>query len=166
MLNQKDLKELFDYRNDGYLIRKIKTSNSVKVGDIAGCSTGNGYQKICVHGKQYLTHRLIFFWHYGFLPKEVDHINGNTFDNCIKNLRAADRNQNGKNRGLSIRNKSGFAGVVQDKIRKKWIAQIMVDGKHILLGRFEKLEEAINIRIKAEKFYYKEWARANEQAAP
>ena len=166
MLNQKDLKELFEYRNDGYLIRKIKTSNSVKVGDVAGCSTGNGYQKICVYGKQYLTHRLIFFWHYGFFPKEVDHINGNTFDNCIENLRAADRNQNGKNRGLSIRNKSGFAGVVQDKIRKKWIAQIMVDRKRILLGRFEKLEEAINTRKKAEKFYYKEWARVNEQAAP
>jgi hypothetical protein len=164
MLNQKDLKELLEYRNDGYLIRKIKTANRVKVGDIAGCNTGNGYQKIRVDGKQYLSHRLIFFWHYGLLPKEVDHINGDTSDNRIENLRAADRSHNAKNRGLSIKNTSGFTGVVQDKIRKKWKAQIMVDRKNILLGRFDNLQEAINIRNKAEKFYFKEWARADYRA--
>lgn len=164
MLNQKDLKELLEYRNDGYLIRKIKTTNSVNIGDVAGCNTGNGYKKISFHGKQYLSHRLIFFWHYGLLPKEVDHINGNTFDNRIENLRASDRNYNAKNRGLSIRNKSGFTGVVQDKIRKKWVAQIMVNRKHILLGRYENLQEAINKRKEAEMFYFKEWARADCRA--
>jgi hypothetical protein len=159
MFTQTYLKQLFEYRSDGYLIRKIKTNNRVKVGDVAGGDTGNGYKKINVCGKQYLSHRLIFFWHYGVFPKEIDHINGDTVDNRIENLRAADRNHNGKNRGLSIRNTSGFTGVVQDKIRKKWVAQIMVNKKHILLGRFENLQEAINIRKKAEIFYFKEWAR-------
>jgi hypothetical protein len=94
MFTQNDLKELFEYRNDGYLIRKIKTSNSVKTGDIAGCDTGNGYKKIRAFGKPYLSHRLIFFWHYGVFPKEIDHINGDTVDNRIENLRAAYRNHN------------------------------------------------------------------------
>jgi hypothetical protein len=168
MLTQGYLKELFKYHNDGYLIRKIKTSNSVKIGDTAGCDTGNGYKKIVVCGKPYLSHRLIFFWHYGFWPKEIDHINGAASDNRIENLRAANRNQNGKNRALSLKNTSGFTGVVQDKIRNKWIAQITVNRKNIFLGRFENMQEAINKRKEAEIFYFKDWARndcRNEQAA-
>jgi len=94
-ISQAYLKEIFDYK-DGSLIRKIKTSNRVNVGDIAGSNSGNGYLRACVLGEYFYIHRLVFMWHFGYFPNEIDHIDGNKHNNTIENLREATHSQNGK----------------------------------------------------------------------
>ena len=89
----------------------------------------------------------------------VDHINGNRLDNRKCNLRIVTNQQNHfnlTNNGLGNNNRKG---VSFRKDRNKWRAYITIDGKQISLGLFETEEEAIKIRIEAEKKYFKEYRR-------
>src|SRR5690625_1584144 len=52
-------------------------------------------------------------------------------------------------------NKSGHKGVTWLKSRKKWRAHIGYKGKQIHLGHFNKKEDAIGARKKAEEKYHK-----------
>jgi AP2 domain len=52
-------------------------------------------------------------------------------------------------------NKSGVKGVVWDKSRSKWKAEIKFGGKVIYLGRFDTLEEAKQSRLEAEEKYHR-----------
>ena len=72
----------------------------------------------------------------------VDHIDGNPLNNQKFNLRYATNQQNQANSKISKNNKSGYKGVCWDKVNKKWIAQIMINGKSIKIGRFKSKEEA------------------------
>jgi hypothetical protein len=158
-ITQSYLKELFDYREDGKLVRKATTSNRAKIGTIVGSNNGNGYLRVCVKSKYCHVHRIIFMWHYGYFPKEVDHKNGNRSDNRIENLREATHLQNGKNLSVRKNNKAGVNGVKWDSERNKWHASIRVNYKNIYLGRFVEVEDAIKARKIAEISFYKEWSR-------
>ena len=77
MITQERLKELFDYQ-DGQLTWKVKKARANK-GDIAGCNaeaSGIMYRQTKIDGKQYRVHCLVFLLHHGYLPKQVDHIDG------------------------------------------------------------------------------------------
>lgn len=56
---------------------------------------------------------------------------------------------------LKSNNTSGYKGVCWDKERKKWLAQIRLRGKHIYLGRYKNIEDAIKARKEAEEKYFK-----------
>jgi len=86
--------------------------------------------------------------------ESTDHINGDTFDNRLVNLRACTYHENGMNLALDKNNKSGVTGVYQDKASKKWISTIKYNYKHIYLGSFIRKEEAIKIRKEAESKYF------------
>jgi hypothetical protein len=88
---------------------------------------------------------------------EVDHIDGDGLNNTKKNLRICTHSQNSKNQGLRKNNTSGFKGVYQDKIYKKWIAKINIDGKRIHLGRFNTKEESYEKYCQACKKYHKKY---------
>jgi len=66
---------------------------------------------------------LIFLYHHGYLPKFVDHIDGNKKNNRIENLREATKSQNAMNQKVSTRNTSGIKGVMWHKRDKKWFVQ-------------------------------------------
>lgn len=51
-------------------------------------------------------------------------------------------------------NTSGYKGVSWDAQRKKWVAQIRLQGKNHKIGRFLNLEDAIEARKQAEKKYF------------
>lgn len=114
MITQQLLKEYFDYDPEGFLIwKKLAPSNRTsKLGDRAGSLDTYGYVCIKFFNKNYKAHRLIFLWHYGHMPKLIDHqIRGKEFrsDNRIENLREATEIQQRANSKQS--SKSGYKGV-------------------------------------------------------
>lgn len=90
----------------------------------------------------------------------VDHINGNKKDNRKANLRIVSPKDNGKNIGLSKNNQSGVTGVT---LIHKWVANITVNNKHIHLGYFDNIEDAIKARKEAEEKYFGEYARKEDK---
>jgi len=78
----------------------------------------------------------------------VDHIDHNPLNNRRSNLRAisvAANNQNLTNRQGKLRN------VSWDKIAQRWVVQLTVQGRHIVIGRFDSLEEAENVASASRK---------------
>jgi hypothetical protein len=141
ILTQEYLHTLFDYK-DGSLYWKVKTSNRIKIGTKAGTIAKRGNLNININKKLHKAHRLIFMMHYGYVPKIIDHIDGNPLNNCIKNLRPATELQNHHNMGISKRNTSGIKGVCWDKSKNKWLARCNFDYKAHHVGYFDKIEEA------------------------
>ena len=88
----------------------------------------------------------------------VDHINGNTFDNRKTNLRLVTNSQNQANKKLQSNNNSGYVGIGWDKKSNKWRAYIKINGKHIHLGMFVEIKEAIQSRKSAEEKYFGEYS--------
>lgn len=83
--------------------------------------------------------------------------NEHKIDNRKQNLRIVTKQKNQINRSLQSNNTSGCTGVWLDKRRQKWVAQIIIDGKHIHLGQFIDKEDAINARKEAEVKYFGEY---------
>jgi hypothetical protein len=102
----------------------------------------NGYRKLKFFGKQYLTHRIAWFLHYGRWPAgDIDHIDGNPANNKLSNLRDVTHCVNIQNRkSATPKNKTGFLGVVKRK--NKFAAHVHRNGKQIYLGLFETAELA------------------------
>jgi hypothetical protein len=78
---------------------------------------------------------------------DVDHINHDTLDNRIENLRLVDRAANQANQsvhrmGTRRRKTSRFKGVHLSGERTAWVAQIAVGGTVRYLGRFRDEESA------------------------
>ena len=94
--------------------------------------------------------------------KQVDHINRDKLNNRKSNLRICMAKENYRNRGANSRNTSGVIGVCFDKKSNKWKSQIWVDGKSIYLGTYEDKNEAIKVRLAAEKKYFGEFAPQDE----
>lgn len=153
ILNQKRIKEIFDYREDGVLIRKEFLGNQINIGDGAGCDTGTGYLSTSVENKLYLVHRLVWLWHNGYLPEHgIDHINRIRNDNRIENLREATQRCNLRNCGNFSHNTSGVKGVNFIKDTKKWRAYIKIDQVNInITNTAESFEDAVFHRFAAEQ---------------
>jgi hypothetical protein len=147
MITQKRLHELFVYE-DGNLIRN---------GKIAGSVNKRGYRVICVDYKIYKAHRLVFLYHYGYLPKQIDHVDKNPANNRIENLRAATNSQNCMNRGMLRNNTSGRKGVFFDKQTQKWRVAVRVNKKLKTFGRYDDIELAELVAVEARNKYHKEF---------
>jgi len=155
MITQEKVKELFYYNpNMGQLIRKVRTANRTKVGDVAGSRSNSGYIQTCVDNKIYYNHRLIWLYVNGeFPPDEIDHINGDRADNRLVNLREVTCLENCRNTKIYSNNKSGVLGVYWYGQRNKWRAVIQGDKKQIHLGYFQDLEDAKAARAEADIKY-------------
>lgn len=115
-ITQSECESLFEYRG-GRLYWKSDVAKNVKAGDEAGsgdCHLGK-YKTVTINKKPHQLHRVIYLMHHGNLPTVVDHINGNTFDNRIENLREATYTQNAMNRKTPTSNTSGVKGVSRRK---------------------------------------------------
>jgi len=109
------------------------------------------YKVIGLKGKLYKAHRLAWLYKYGEWPDgDIDHINQDTLDNSINNLRLSVDKINHKNRSLYSRNASGISGVSWHNRLSKWQAegQQTMDGKRIrhYLGVFESFLDACSAR--------------------
>lgn len=138
-LTQDRVKTLFDY-NDGQLVNR-SGRKWVRAGTVAGCKRSNGYVVTKIDQRIYYVHRLIFLWHHGYMPDEIDHVNRTPSDNRIENLRAVTRSQNQWNRDAS--------GVYFK--RGKWETSIQSFGSSQYLGQYETREEAREVYLQAKE---------------
>ena len=140
MLTQEQVKELFEYRN-GKLYWKVARGR-MKIGTEAGCLMSEGYVAIRFGGVGYRAHRIIYLWHYGFIPKMIDHINGVRADNRIENLRPCDAVTNQHNTVLNRTNTSGVKGVYWVPKKLLWLARISHNKQRVYVGHYKTISEA------------------------
>ena len=108
-------------------------------------------------------HRVIWEHHNEPIPDgfTVDHINRDTLDNRLSNLRLATNSQQSQNQGLRSNNTSGYRGVCWDKRIGKWWARIQVDGKRMHLGHYDDPIDAALAYDAAAIEYFGEFAVLN-----
>jgi len=144
---------VFTWRDRSHMSNVGHNVNCRTKGKVAGSINKSGYWRINLHGKGRRAHRLAWLYVYGYMPEEVDHIDGCRTNNRICNLRAVDRSENAKNMRRMPRNTSGFSGVHFNQADQVWIANITVNQKRIHGGRFKTKDEAINRRRELERQY-------------
>jgi hypothetical protein len=157
MLEHSALTSNLDYNAmTGVFTWKLATSNSVRVGGVAGSKTKKGYSAIRILGNYCLAHRLAWFYVHGCWPDgQIDHINGNPVDNRISNLRVVSNSVNAENKRRPITgNTSGLLGVSWMAGAKKWRAQICVKNEVVYLGLFEDKYEAHKAYLSAKRSFH------------
>ena len=152
-LNSHEMELLFSILSydpqTGSFYRK-KRMGRFKVGTPVGCQAGK-YLQINALGKRFRGHQLAWLFVHGYIPKEIDHINGNGMDNRIENLREVTHQQNNHNHRVPPKhNTTGFLGVSYYKAGKKYSAHININGKKKHLGYFSNPEDA-HLRYLQEK---------------
>lgn len=148
------MRHLFRYE-DGQLICRVSRKGGTRVGDVAGSlHKPTGYLRVRVDGQEYKVSRIIYAMHYGDPGSLlIDHIDQDKTNNRIENMRVVTNKENRRNLTKNTGNTSGYTGVVWHKSSQKWNAQIRVNGKHIHLGTFSKIEDAATVRKSAEQRY-------------
>lgn len=121
-------------------------ASTARAGQIAGSPCHpRGYRFIRVNYSRFLAHRLAWFYVYGEWPAgEVDHVNGKTDDNSIKNLRLATRQQNVWNGAAKSNNAFGMRN-----IRPKgsaFFVHFSRGNKRIFNKSYPTLEAAVAVR--------------------
>ena len=141
-LTQELVKSLFNYRDGILYWKKIDVKNQVKIGDKAGTLNDGRYYRTKINIGLHYNHRIIFLYHHGYLPKQIDHIDQNKLNNKIENLREATHSQNGMNRKSCKNTSSKYKGVSWIKCDNMWIAQIGMNNKLEYIDRFKSEIEA------------------------
>lgn len=153
------LRELLAYDpKTGDFHWKVSINPRAPIGRRAGGNSLSGpgvkkYRVIGIGGKLHRAHRLVWLYFHGAWPESaIDHINGNTLDNRIENLRDVSTQRNTWNLHAAHSNsKSGYLGVDWVPSKKKWRAQIRTAGKKTLLGHFDTAEAASDAYKAAKK---------------
>jgi hypothetical protein len=116
--------------------------------------------------KNLLMHRLIMNAGKG---RVVDHVDGNTLNNCRHNLRLVSQTHNNRNRRKSSRQTtSKYKGVSRRAIDiargtpRSWRTQIKVNGKKLDIGMFATEYEAAAAYNEAAIKYFGEFASLND----
>jgi hypothetical protein len=119
------------------------------------------YRKVSVNDKNYLIHRIIWEMHHGPIPHKaiIDHVNGDSIDNRIQNLRVATNSQNSKNSKIPKRNTSGYKGVSRRKGSSKWFVSIRINGISRRITGFSDPQSAHEVYKKMAAEFHGEFAR-------
>lgn len=137
-----DFQSVFAYNEDSpsglvwnmcIMTGRYLTAVAKSVGDFAGCASVD-YWQVTYKNRTYKCHRVIYEILYGEVEDGfcVDHIDGNSFNNKVENLRKIPQCQNNRNTRKRVTNKSGVTGVCLRNFREKlyWTATWRdVDGK-------------------------------------
>lgn len=95
---------------------------------------------------------------------EVDHINLNTFDNRMANLRLVTHQQNQCNQPVQRNNTSGVSGVGFYPKRNQYRARIKIGQHEIHLGYYGTFTEAVQARNIGMECMFGEYGRYNDVA--
>jgi hypothetical protein len=157
-LTPERLRSLLNYNPDTGEFTRLVSRRGHRAGEIAGClkrdSGGKVYMAIQIDGKQYYAHRLAWLYTFDAWPEnQLDHIDQNSLNNRLVNLRDVPYSENSKNRKRQKNNKSGVTGVYFINESQKWLASIRVNRKQITLGFFNLKDDAITARKNADVKY-------------
>ncbi len=83
----------------------------------------------------------------------VDHIDRESTNNDVNNLRWATYSENMMNKSKHKNNSSGHSGISYYKANKTWHSRLMVNGK-IYRKYFKTIEEAIQYRIELQQIHF------------
>ena len=144
-------------------VRNAKTERILKPQD-----NGQGYLRVGIYkNKKRVFRQIHVLSANAFIENPhnkpfVDHIDGNSQNNCIENLRFATRAENNRNaRKTTSKTSSVYKGVYLNKSSNKWAAYIDIHGVRTHLGLFKIEREAAEAYNAAAVEYYKEFARLN-----
>ena len=153
-VTRKYLMSMLYYNPNMGIFNRLVTKGGRLPGTIAGYLSPDGYVRIKIKEKTYLAHRLAWLYMEGYWPENmIDHINRIRDDNRRCNLREVSRSCNLRNCDVGKNNKSGITGVYWEPIRRKWRAQVGINGKKLLLGQFNNKIDAVKARYLAEVEY-------------
>jgi hypothetical protein len=149
--------EHLEYR-DGQLIC-VSSKRADHLGKVVGTFDKKiGYVRVRGRDrKSYLAHRIIFEKVHGWCPKYIDHINGNTTDNRVENLRPATYPQNNQNSALRRDNTSGCRGVTRNG--NAWMVCVSKDGEKVFSRQFHDKELAELVATEARRLWHGNFAR-------
>lgn len=130
----------------------IKSCNGLRKLD-----NSNGYSKLTLNlnskKRKFYAHRLVaihFIPNQNNLP-QVNHKDGNKFNNHVDNLEWVSRSENMCHANKLIEKSSIYTGVYWSKPKSRWISEIGINNKSIILGRFHTEKEAYDARVQYEK---------------
>lgn len=174
-LTQSRLKEVLRYDPEtGGFIWLVTLSNRAPAGTVAGTTASVGtapykipYRLIAVDGVLHRAGRLAWLYVNGEFPAGIlDHINCDSCDDRITNLREASTSESVANTRLSRRNTSGFKGVYYHKEKgrkRRWEAYIGMNGRHNVIGYYDTPEEAHEAYKAVAEKRWGEFARADKR---
>jgi hypothetical protein len=163
-LTAERLRELLNYDPETgvFTWRAARNSNRAPEGKIAGWiespqKYGKQRRSIEVDQRNYKAHRLAWLYMNGEWPKRVvDHINGDSLDNRIANLRDVSQLTNIQNERAGRRNsRSGLIGAHWVARDSTWSSHIKYAGRLLSLGRFETPEAAHAAYLEAKRRLHK-----------
>lgn len=151
----------FDYDPDeGIVYNRITRGQRAIAGTRAGHFSPDGYRSIQIAGYKYKEHRLIWVMLYGYWPIEIDHKDGDGYNNKLENLREATRSENVAN-SLREVGTSGLRGVKFDPKTSTWRARVAFGYYREWLGPFDTKEEAYEAYLLAAENTHGEFALNN-----
>ena len=160
MITKLDLDNLFDvYPNEGKFVWKNaskyhKDMNGKEAGSGRANQNKKMYWVIKINKTTYKRGRLMFFYIHGKFPTPcLDHINGDSLDDRIVNLREAtviENAWNHKKRKRTVNLPMGIRSMANGKFQ----ARIGYKSKQIHLGVFDTVDEAKKVyEIKRKELY-------------
>lgn len=160
-LTQNLVRDLFDYKEGCLFWKKPSKYKPFLLGRRAGYINEINRSVIMINQNAFLSSRIIFLWHKGWLPEIVDHENNNPLDDRIENLRAANYSQNNRNCTSAKNSTSKYLGVGRYKGNPAWIARIVSNGKRTNIGSFSSEDEAALAYNKYAVIIHGEFANLN-----
>ncbi len=162
MLDASQLRNILHYNPEtGEFRWLVRPAQRIQVGDNAGClCKTHGYVDIRIDNRLYKAHVLAWLYAHGEWPgRFIDHIDQNRSNNRLANLRLATKAQNAINSKIRRDNTSGLKGVVWDKTRGLWKAQLGSKNGMRFIGRFPTKDQAHAAYCEAAQREFGEFAR-------
>ena len=144
--------------NDQPNLRLRNMWNSAWAGKEVGTvlsSRGKSYKASRINNKGYRLHQLIYFLAGNNIEDGLvlDHINGNSLDNRLVNLRAVTQAENNRNVKACRKDSStGVKGIyyakAYNKSNNKFVVKVHHHNKQYSLGRYSNLKDAYDVLVK------------------
>lgn len=135
--------------------RVSRKGPGAKAGGAAGWTRSDGYVSIKINGHKHWAHRLAWLYVYGAWPQHgIDHIDGNSRNNAIVNLRDVPHVVNLHNVRRERSNKTSGLPKGVKRNGRGYAARITAHGKTLSLGQFATPQEARSAYEVAKAIYH------------